>query len=284
MKHLNLILSTLALLVTVYMLYVTYGFSEIVKVTCIFEVATWIFSLIVYHNVYRTNDKSTEKYLTWQNLLPDRAKVRKRLWVTALFSVWAIAIICILQFIGALERIGDLSKISSYLYFSLFFIISWGPLLLINLSWAKYNTLKDSKEIFEEIVKMLHEDKSYGQYFLKNAPEITPDTSLPGTLCQTDRDYFNIALFVNDLTKKYNFGIKRIGGCTYEKKYSEFTTKANLYLKSKKQEDGDNMIRAAMAFGREFCGVYKTVGKIAVWIHDEKTSRDLEEAQKMVND
>lgn len=55
-------------------------------------------------------------------------------------------------------------------------------------------------------------------------------------------------------------------------------------MKSKKQEDGDNMIRAAMAFGREFCGVYKTVGKIAVWIHDEKTSRDLEEAQKMVND
>lgn len=292
MKYLNAIITTLVLLVSVYLLWMKYGFSGIGFITCFLLACMYIFSLIVYSNVYRTADKSTEKYVTWKNMLPERTQIRKRLWVTVIFSVWSIAAVCALRFSGAMEYLVKGLEDLDLLPFMLNFVVVGiliSPLLFINMGWAKYNTLKDSKEIFKEIVEMLHkpDSRSYSQYFLKNAPDITPDTVLTGSFCQTDRDYFNMALFVNDLGSKYDLKFRKYpspGSIDQEKKHCDFMTKAHLYLKTKTVEDGDNMIKAGMAFGREFCRNCKTVGGIAEWVHEKKSERNLDEAQNMVND
>lgn len=133
---------------------------------------------------------------------------------------------------------------------------------------------------------MLHNpnSSSYSQYFLKNTPDITPDTVLTGSFCRTDRDYYNMALFVGDIGAKYGLKIKRTSTLEDEKCYRDFKAKAELYLKTKTMEDGDNAIKAGMAFGREFCKSCRTVGGIAEWVHEKKSERNLDEAQNMVND
>lgn len=292
MKYLNAIVSTLVLLVSVYLLWMKYGFSGIGSVTYLLLAWMYIFSLIVYRNVYRTADKSTEKYVTWKNMLPERTQIRKRLWMTVMFSVLSIAAVCALRFSEAMGYFVKGLLDLDFLPF-MFSVVALGivvvPLLLINMLWAKYYTLKDSKEIFKDIVQMLHDpnSSSYSQYFLKNTPDITPDTVLAGSFCQTDRDYFNMALFVNDLGSKYNLKFRKYpspASTDEEKKHCDFMSKAQHYLKTKTVEDGDNMIRAGMAFGREFCRNCKTVGGIAEWVHEKKSERNLGEAQNMVND
>lgn len=247
----------------------------------------YIWSVVIWFNVYHTPDKSTEIYKVWQDELPSKDRISFRLFVTALAGLYSIFFpVIALKFDvpgligdwGGFQFLGIDFRWNALALIPLSFVFL-GPLALIDNNWAKYLTIIELHDYFDELTTSLH-GPTYCRRLLDNVPDPNPDTKMCGSLAKADMDYLSIALWVDTLVVQYKLDMTGcyLDGCS--SLFSRYRNAFQRYNKNRSRENGDELFESSVAFGKQFCKEVKVLGGVAKWIRTMKTLQKGAESSK----